>query len=48
MLRRCLEQQFGGALSETQTLRGLWRRRDDSYRDDLIRVFVGWLPLSGA
>ena len=35
-----LEQQFGAVSSETQTIRGLWRREGESYRDDLVRVFV--------
>jgi hypothetical protein len=29
-----------GARSETQTIVGLWRHEGESYRDDLIRVFV--------
>jgi hypothetical protein len=35
-----LEQQFGAVSSETQTIRGLWRNESESYRDDLVRVFV--------
>jgi len=35
-----LEQQFGAVSSETQTIRGLWRHEGQSYRDDLMRVFV--------
>jgi hypothetical protein len=35
-----LEQHFGAVSSETQTIRGLWRHEGESYRDDLIRVFV--------
>jgi hypothetical protein len=35
-----LEQRFGAVSSETQTIRGLWRYEGESYRDDLIRVFV--------
>jgi hypothetical protein len=35
-----LEQRFGAVSSETQTIRGLWRHEGESYRDDLIRVFV--------
>jgi hypothetical protein len=35
-----LEQKFGAVSSETQTIRGLWRHEGESYRDDLIRVFV--------
>ena len=35
-----LESQFGAVSCETQTIRGLWRHEGESYRDDLIRVFV--------
>lgn len=35
-----LEQRFGAVSSETQTIRGLWRHEGQSYRDDLMRVFV--------
>ncbi len=35
-----LEQHFGAVSSETQTIRGFWRHEGESYRDDLIRVFV--------
>ena len=35
-----LEQRFGAVSAETQTIRGLWRHEGESYRDDLIRVFV--------
>jgi hypothetical protein len=35
-----LEQRFGAVSSETQTIRGFWRHDGESYRDDLIRVFV--------
>ena len=35
-----LEQRFGAVSSETQTIPGLWRHQGESYRDDLIRVFV--------
>lgn len=35
-----LEQRFGAVSSETQTIRGRWRHEGQSYRDDLIRVFV--------
>ena len=34
------EQQFGAVSCETQTIRGRWRSDGQSYRDDLIRVFV--------
>jgi hypothetical protein len=35
-----LEQRFGAVSAETQTIRGLWRHEGESYRDDLVRVFV--------
>ncbi len=35
-----LEQHFGAVSAETQTIRGVWRHEGESYRDDLIRVFV--------
>jgi hypothetical protein len=35
-----LEQRFGAVSCETQTIRGQWRNEGQSYRDDLIRVFV--------
>ncbi len=35
-----LEQRFGAVSAETQTIRGFWRHEGESYRDDLIRVFV--------
>jgi hypothetical protein len=35
-----LEQRFGAVSSETQTIRGLWRHEGESFRDDLVRVFV--------
>ena len=35
-----LEEPFGAVSCETQTIRGLWRREDELFRDDLIRVFV--------
>ena len=34
------EEQFGAVSCETQTIRGRWRSEGQSYRDDLIRVFV--------
>jgi hypothetical protein len=34
------EQRFGAVSTETQTNRGLWRHEGESYRDDLVRVFV--------
>jgi hypothetical protein len=35
-----LEQQFGAVSSETQIIRGFWRHEQESYRDQLVRVFV--------
>ena len=35
-----LEQQFGAVSCDTQTIRGQWRHENQSYRDDLIRVYV--------
>lgn len=34
------EERFGAVSCETQTIHGRWRSDDQSYRDDLIRVFV--------
>ncbi len=35
-----LEERFGAVSCETATIRGQWRHEGQSYRDDLIRVFV--------
>ena len=35
-----LRQRFGAVSCETQTIRGMWEHQNESYRDDLIRVFV--------
>ena len=35
-----LEDRFGAVSSETQTIRGLWRHEGQTYRDELVRVFV--------
>lgn len=35
-----LEEQFGAVSCETQQIRGMWRHEGQSYRDDLVRVFV--------
>jgi hypothetical protein len=35
-----LEERFGAVSCETQTTRGRWRHEGQSYRDDLIRVYV--------
>ncbi|HWG42498.1 MAG TPA: hypothetical protein VN688_06890 [Gemmataceae bacterium] len=35
-----LEQRFGAVSSETQIIRGLWHHQGQSYRDELVRVFV--------
>lgn len=34
------EEQFKAVSCETQTIRGQWRSNGQSYRNDLIRVFV--------
>lgn len=35
-----LEQQFGAVSSETQIIRGQWQHQGQSYRDELVRLFV--------
>jgi hypothetical protein len=35
-----LEGRFGAVSSETQIIRGLWQNEGQSYRDELVRVFV--------
>ena len=35
-----LEQRFGAVSCETQNIRGMWSSQGQSYRDDLVRVFV--------
>ncbi len=35
-----LEQQFGAVSTETQTIRSFWRHEGESYRDDLLRIYV--------
>ena len=35
-----LESRFGAVSSETQIIRGLWQHAGQSYRDELLRVFV--------
>lgn len=35
-----MEERFGAVSCETQTIRGRWRFDGQSYRDDLVRVFV--------
>ena len=35
-----LEGWFGAVSAEPQTIRGQWRHEGQSYRDDLVRVFV--------
>ena len=34
------EHRFGAVSTETQTIRGLWQHEGESFRDDLVRVFV--------
>jgi hypothetical protein len=35
-----LRQQFGSVSSETQIIRGIWEYEGQSFRDELVRVFV--------
>ena len=35
-----LEDRFGAVSAETQTIHGIWRHEGQSYRDELVRVFV--------
>jgi len=35
-----LEQEFGSVSSESQVIRGRWRHEGQSYRDDLVRIFL--------
>lgn len=35
-----MRQQFGAVSSETQIIRGLWEHQGQSYRDELVRIFV--------
>jgi hypothetical protein len=35
-----LESRFGSVSFESQTIRGQWTHQGESYRDDLVRVFV--------
>ena len=35
-----LRKQFGALFSETQIIRGIWEHAGQSYRDDLIRIFI--------
>lgn len=35
-----LEEHLGAVSCESQTIRGRWRYEGQSYRDDLVRVFV--------
>jgi hypothetical protein len=35
-----LEQRFGAVSSETQTIQGYWQHQGQSYRDDLVRIFI--------
>jgi hypothetical protein len=35
-----LERQFGAVSTETQTIQGRWTYEGESYRDELVRVFV--------
>jgi hypothetical protein len=35
-----LRREFGAVSSETQVIRGYWEHQGQSYRDELVRVFV--------
>lgn len=35
-----LRQRFGAVSSESQIIRGFWEHQGETYRDDLVRVFV--------
>jgi hypothetical protein len=35
-----LEQRFGAISSETQVIHGIWENQGQSFRDELVRVFV--------
>jgi hypothetical protein len=35
-----LEQQFRSISSETQVIHGIWENEGQTYRDELVRVFV--------
>lgn len=35
-----LRAKFGAVSSETQTIRGIWEHSGQTYRDELIRVYV--------
>lgn len=35
-----LRQRFGAVSSETQIIRGLWQQEGQSFRDELVRIFV--------
>lgn len=35
-----LRGHFGAVSAETQTIRGVWEHAGQSYRDELIRIFV--------
>ena len=35
-----LRERFGAASCETQVIRGVWRRGETIFRDDLTRMFV--------
>ena len=39
-----LENQFGAVSCETQATRGLWKHAGQTFRDDLVRVYVGDRP----
>ncbi len=40
LTERELGRKFGAVSSETQIIRGIWEHAGQSYRDELLRVFV--------
>ncbi len=40
-----LRQRFGAVSCETQTISGTWEHEEQTYRDDLVRVFVDVVDL---
>jgi hypothetical protein len=40
-----LEERFGAVSCETQATRGHWRCEGESYRDELVRVYLDVLDL---
>ncbi len=40
-----LRQRFGAVSCETQTISGTWEHEEQTYRDDMVRVFVDVVDL---